>query len=154
MLKIINKILGVFNLSLGLKNKFKPLPTDFDSEHKEIWSKVSPYTMTSPERIYTLIESVKHIEKHKVAGAIVECGVWKGGSMMAAIDTLNIFGNTNRELYLYDTFEGMSEPGENDFDHNKETAKAQLSNRKKSEEDLIWAFSPIEQVQKIGRAHV
>ena len=47
-------------------------------------------------------------------GAVVECGVWKGGSMMAAALTLLRLGDTERDLYLYDTFEGMRRPTDED----------------------------------------
>ncbi|MGH9184340.1 MAG: TylF/MycF/NovP-related O-methyltransferase, partial [Acidimicrobiales bacterium] len=42
------------------------------------------------------------------------CGVWRGGSMMAAALTLLRLGDTSRDLYLYDTYTGMTEPGEED----------------------------------------
>lgn len=90
------------------------LPADFDPLHREIYAKVQDRTMTSPERIYSLIEAVRYIGRNNIPGAIVECGVWKGGSMMAAADMLLREGDTTRELFLYDTFEGMSEPGELD----------------------------------------
>ena len=45
-----------------------------------------------------------------IEGDIVECGVWRGGSMMAAALTLLRLGDTDRDLYLFDTFAGMPEP--------------------------------------------
>ena len=35
--------------------------------------------MTSYERSVSLIRAVEYIEKDKIEGDIVECGVWKGG---------------------------------------------------------------------------
>jgi hypothetical protein len=49
-----------------------------------------------------------------VPGAIVECGVWKGGSMMAAALTLLRLGVSDRDLYLFDTFQGMPPPTQED----------------------------------------
>jgi hypothetical protein len=46
--------------------------------------------------------------------AIVECGVWKGGSIMAALLTLRRLGDFGRDVYLYDTFTGMTEPTRED----------------------------------------
>src|SRR5689334_9427341 len=92
------------------RNKPRPLPSDFESLHKDIYGKVKESAMTSPERIYSLIEAVKYVETNQIPGAIVECGVWKGGSMMAVAETLKHLNSTSRELYLYDTFEGMSKP--------------------------------------------
>ena len=57
--------------------------------------------MTSPERVYTLIEAVKYVENNHIEGDIVECGVWKGGSMMAVAETLKHLRNTGRScIYM------------------------------------------------------
>lgn len=84
--------------------------------HASIWWQVKPYTMTSVERVVALCQSVAYLEKHRIPGAIVECGVWKGGSMMASALTLMTLGSTTRKLHLYDTFTGMTEPSPVDID--------------------------------------
>lgn len=85
-------------------------------EDKEILAAVKPYTMTSPARIMAVVQSVRYLLQEKVQGAFVECGVWKGGSMLAAALTLDKLGVDNRELYLFDTFTGMTKPSEEDVD--------------------------------------
>jgi O-methyltransferase len=87
---------------------------DFDAEDRDLVARVQPFTMTTPERIVALARSVEYLVDHGVEGAIVECGVWKGGSMMVAALTLARLGDTTRELFLFDTFEGMSEPTDAD----------------------------------------
>jgi len=72
--------------------------------------------MTSPERICALIESIKYVARHNIPGSIVECGVWKGGSMMAAALALQNLNHSDRDLYLFDTFEGMPKPTDADVD--------------------------------------
>ena len=66
--------------------------------------------MTSLDRRASLLGAVDHLVRHRIAGDIVECGVWRGGSMMLAALALMARGDTSRDLWLYDTFEGMSEP--------------------------------------------
>jgi hypothetical protein len=122
------------------------LPLDFDPIHVEIYKKIKDHTMTSPERIYSLIEAVRYVVKNRIPGAIVECGVWKGGSMMAVAETLRALGEESRELYLYDTFEGMSEPSEEDRTWAGEQAAVLLSDRDR-EKNKIWAYSTIETVR-------
>ncbi len=124
------------------------LPDDFDPEHREIYQKVQDRTMTSPERIYSLIEAVKYIGRNKIPGAIVECGVWKGGSMMAAAEALRLHGDVARELFLYDTFEGMSEPGELDKTWAGESATGLLAVDPDREKNLLWCYSTLETVQQ------
>jgi hypothetical protein len=88
--------------------------TEIDLEAKSIISKVQNYTMTSVERRFALINAVRYIASNQIAGDIVECGVWKGGSMMAVAYTLIEMADLNRNLYLFDTFEGMTEPSHHD----------------------------------------
>jgi O-methyltransferase len=47
-------------------------------------------------------------------GALAECGVWRGGSVLAMILTLQELEAAPRDIHLYDTFEGMTEPTEHD----------------------------------------
>jgi hypothetical protein len=86
-----------------------------DPESIEIVKSVQGYTMTSPERLFGLCEAVRSISRCDIPGAIVECGVWRGGSMMAAAKALLVAGQ-ERERFLFDTFEGMTEPPELDVD--------------------------------------
>ncbi len=91
------------------------LPHDFDAPTAATVEFVRPFTATSPERINALCESVRYLCDNWIPGAIVECGVWRGGSMMAAARTLIEKGDTTRELHLFDTFSGMVAPGDYDL---------------------------------------
>lgn len=85
-----------------------------DSEFEDIYRKCKDYTATSKERMYALFKAVEYIVKSKIPGDFVECGVWKGGSVMVIAHTLIKHNEINRKIYLYDTFEGMSEPTKED----------------------------------------
>jgi O-methyltransferase len=85
-------------------------PRDMDDEAVRIMSKALPHTMTTKQRLFSVVEAVRYVDRAAVPGAIVECGVWKGGSMLAAALTLGSLGVTDRELFLYDTFEGPTTP--------------------------------------------
>lgn len=98
-----------------LINAPPPLKSPYnDEEFREIYEVCSPYTMTSPERVSALIQAVKHVIVNDVPGAIVECGVWRGGSAIAFLLALIKNGATDREVFLFDTFAGMTEPTEQD----------------------------------------
>lgn len=99
------------------KPKPKPkdqLPSDYDQETREIWQAVRGRTMTHHARVQFLIQAVRYVERNSIPGAVVECGVWRGGSMLTVAHTLLRLGVTDRDLYLFDTFTGMSEPTERD----------------------------------------
>ena len=68
------------------------------------------------ERCYALYKAIQYITKGDILGDIVECGVWRGGSAMLAALTLIQNNQTHRKIYLYDTYEGMSEPTDKDID--------------------------------------
>lgn len=77
---------------------------------------VLPYTMTSIERITCLYESLEHIRENNIRGDVVECGVWKGGNIKGIIDYFDYHKMYDRNVYLYDTFTGMTEPEPQDID--------------------------------------
>src|SRR5438105_10434846 len=90
-----------------------------DRAYAEIFDKVAPYTMTAREGLettYALFQAVKYICQNNISGDIVECGVWRGGSMILVAYALDYFNDRTRDLYLYDTFAGMTEPSEIDID--------------------------------------
>jgi O-methyltransferase len=91
-------------------------PPDFTLQEREIWRFVEKCTMTSKERVASLVRAVQYVEHFGIPGAVVECGVWRGGSMMAVAKTLLAAGSTERELFLFDTYSGMPEPGLVDVD--------------------------------------
>lgn len=129
-------------------NKSRLWPIDFEESHKRIIEKIEPFTMTSPERIFGLVEAVKYLVKNKIEGDIVECGVWKGGSMLAIAEVLMEMNDLNRELYLYDTFEGMSQPTEYDMNFSDQKAEDLLKTNENKEENFIWAYSTLEAVKQ------
>jgi O-methyltransferase len=90
------------------------LPADFEPAEIEDYLNVSAYTLTGPVRVVSLIRSIRYLVHNHIAGDIVECGVWKGGSMMAVAKTLLRLHDRERRLWLYDTYEGMAQPTEAD----------------------------------------
>ena len=122
------------------------LPRDYDDAAQETIRQVKPWTMTSPEKLLALILSVRHVANHKIPGAVVECGVWRGGSMQAAARTLLEVGDTSRELYLFDTYEGMSPPTDKDRRGHDGAAATELL-RMISRESVVWAVATLEDVQ-------
>ena len=73
-----------------------------------------PYSVTGVPRLVALIEAVRHCARADVPGALAECGVWRGGSVVAMILTLQECGAADRDIYLYDTFGPMPYMGEHD----------------------------------------
>lgn len=76
-------------------------------------STIQNNTMCSAKRIETLRNALDAITAKGIEGDFVECGTWRGG-LAALMLHYAIEGSQNRKLYIYDTFEGMPEPGQND----------------------------------------
>lgn len=68
------------------------------------------------ETIYAAYNNVKYIVENKIPGDIVECGVWRGEITQLAALTMIHLKDTSRKIYLYDTFEGMPKPEDEDLD--------------------------------------
>ncbi len=115
----------------------------------DLYRQCKEYSMTSLERMFGLYQAVCYIIKNNIPGDFVECGVWKGGSAMMMALILNRYHETNRKLYLYDTFEGMSEPTEMDKTAKGTEAAALMKNKRNKESDTsVWCYSPLEEVKK------
>jgi hypothetical protein len=112
---------------------------DLSTADRQIVERVAPYTMTGPERRASLIGAIDHLVRHRIEGDIVECGVWRGGSMMAAALALMARGDTTRRLWLYDTFEGMSAPTE--ADRGIDGASAQSKLERAPRDAPVWAVA-------------
>jgi O-methyltransferase len=130
------------------KQKLPDCPPDFTAIDIEIYNAVTPYTMTTPERVFSLVNAIQYLEKNQITGAMVECGVWKGGSSMAMALTLKKLGSENRDIYLYDTFAGMPAPKDVDVSIKGNPAHKKFSKRKTSEDSSNWCFAPFEEVKK------
>ena len=100
-------------------------PVDFADGDIALHKRVAPYTMTSPERIVAVADACRYIARRRIRGDLVECGVWRGGSSMAAALTL-LEARDVRDLYLFDTFAGMTEPTAEDRVHSGESATSVL----------------------------
>ncbi|MGH8505192.1 MAG: TylF/MycF/NovP-related O-methyltransferase [Stenotrophobium sp.] len=98
------------------------VPEDMSPRDRAILERVRPYTMTSALRIEALTGAVRYCLAAEIPGAFAECGVWRGGSVMAMLLTLLEQGVRDRDVYLYDTFEGMTTPTKEDTSAFEEPA--------------------------------
>ena len=135
------------------KPKRKPLtfPRYYDEETRAVIRAVRPWTMTSKEKLFALVTAVRYVVDQRIPGDIVECGVWRGGSMQAIARVLAQRGSTDRELHLFDTFEGMPPPSDDDIQRGGPSATELLATKPKTA--WVWAIADLEDV-KAGMAHV
>ncbi|PWT71921.1 MAG: macrocin O-methyltransferase [Bacteroidetes bacterium] len=130
-------------------NLDEDFPSDFSESEKENVASVKKMTMTSMERLVVLSRAIDHLVNQKIEGDIVECGVWRGGSMMLIAKKLRQLKEQSRNLYLFDTFEGMSEPSKEDVSAvDNQTAENLLAKSDRLVGNNVWCYSALDEVKK------
>ena len=118
------------------------------SEDREIIEQVKPYSMQTRIRIYSLLRAVEYVIEQKIPGDFVECGVWRGGGMMAIALKLVKMGIKDRYLRLYDTFEGMSSPKRVDVQSRTGISAQALLDEDLTKSSGIWAVASLNEVRQ------
>lgn len=146
---ILNALLRPTGYEIARTAKANLLPADFAVEDWQIINGVRPYTMAKTvERIFATIDATRYVITAGIPGSIVECGVWRGGMMMAAARMLLALGELSRHLYLFDTFEGMSEPGQTDINaQGKSAAVAYGQAPRLPSGGVDWCYASIDEVR-------
>ena len=122
------------------------IQVDMDPGFLPIYEKSKTQTMTSMANMYALHKAVQYIADAKIPGDIVECGVWKGGSMMIAALTLEYMGDVDRQLWLYDTYAGMAQPTDRDVDPYGRSPQQRWQNAESGDINT-WCMAPLDEVK-------
>lgn len=141
-----NTLNAISSLVAKLRRNAKDLPLDFDEGFREIYARCRPFTMTSAERMYALYKAVEYVLRARIPGDFVECGVWRGGSGMIVALSLLKWGVRDRVIHLYDTYEGMSAPGERDRDVHGGNAQEMFEGTRRSN-GTGWCSAGLKEVR-------
>lgn len=124
------------------------IPVDIkEAAFQKLYNLCKPFTMTSAERMYSLYKAVNYILENNIPGDFIECGVWKGGSALLIAKMLADKNIVDRKVILYDTYEGMSEPTEQDKNTVGQSATSLLKESSIEIQDSIWCYSSFEEVK-------
>jgi hypothetical protein len=121
---------------------------DLSTEDRDIIERVLPFTMLSPDRLYAFMQATRHVVRTNVPGGIVECGVWKGGAVMASLLTMRQMNRADRDYFLYDTFAGMPAPTAADKQYDGEALAAAFAKRQLSEDTSSWCRGEFSEVER------
>ena len=116
-------------------------------EQEKIIDFCKPFTQTGRERLFALLRSVEYLVRNNIPGAMVECGVWKGGSVMAIAMMLELL-QEKRELYLFDTFTGMPQGEKVDVDLDGHDQEWYLKQNNLQKGNGKWNESSLSEVKK------
>ncbi len=129
----------------GVLREMFPEASDLDLHRL---AEAAPFTMTSPERLWALRGAVKYVVERGVPGDFAETGVWRGGSSMLIAYSLLDLGASQRNIWLYDTFEGMPAPSERDVQVlGGETAQKHFEAERTGEDSSAWCNAPLDEVR-------
>ena len=126
---------------------------DLDERERMIYLEVVLEAAQTPESIATLARAIHYIIANDIPGDFVECGVYKGASIVCIIRTLQAIGVTDRRIWLYDTFEGFPKPEPIDVFY-KQTPEDDWSvktwerlKRKNDSGGSDWCYGPLDEVK-------
>lgn len=145
VLNLVATIHGVRQSTLAYPGRAVPLPDVVDKDFYALLDKAFPYSMSGlygfVDSFYSLYQMVNYVVKHEIPGDFVECGCYAGGMSLLAALTFMKQGDTSRNFYLFDTFEGMPAPTVEDG------AGVGLAFAANTENDQPWAKMDIAAVR-------
>jgi len=123
-------------------------PVEASQEEIQSIELCKKFSMTSYERMYATLSATKYVIHNQIQGDFVECGVWRGGNSILMAMTLSQMDIKDRKIFLFDTFEGMTEPSKHDKDDSGLPASRLLEKADKGNGENIWCIASIEDVKK------
>ena len=147
--KVMEKNIGFVKL-----RSEKNIPSFVGNDFLEIYSRNREATMVNWDALYTNFCPARYVVESGIEGDVVECGVLEGGSIILLAESLKLFGDVSRKVFLYDTFEGMSDPTDLDIMlsdpntsaknmHFKGMGKANISRLNKNLDTMDYAKSNV-----------
>lgn len=117
----------------------------------EFYDIVKKHSMTSIDRINVLFDCLEHIRYNNIEGDMVECGVWEGGNIIGIIKYLLNHKIYDRKIWLYDTFNGLTEPSNYDYTEtggmDNSEVKKHWNQNKINDTTNNWCYSDLDSVK-------
>lgn len=123
-------------------------PAELTADERDIIDYVKSRRLTSVEepRIWATVMACRYVIERGIDGDFVECGVWRGGLALAAAAMFRHHG-WKRRVYLFDTFAGMTVPGEGDIRiADNAPALPEFQDRDRATHNE-WCYAPLDEVR-------
>jgi hypothetical protein len=114
-IKLLKKFLFLagFSLTRITNNSLKPVELNEDENKIIDYVRANNLSMCTTLNLQQTAIACKYIVMNKIPGDFVECGVYKGGNALIAAKIFDLY-KSEKKVYLFDTFSGMSEPSKYD----------------------------------------
>lgn len=143
MKRIVNFVKNVLGPTVAAPDESRLLLAH-ERRQREIIERYLPLTMIGVSGLLANLDAIDYLSRNQIRGSVVECGVWRGGSMGAMAERLLDNNDDQRDLFLFDTFAGMTTPTEHD---DRSGVPAMVKFRAEQREaHNEWCFSPLETV--------
>tara|TARA_B100001123_G_C15223157_1_gene992101 strand:- start:923 stop:1246 length:324 start_codon:yes stop_codon:yes gene_type:complete len=102
-------------------------------------------------------EALLYCNQNKINGSYVECGVMKGKHPIIACNTIQQNNLDVIDIYMYDTYEGLTKPGQ--YDYSTENPIYHMDNKKvietweskkTGENTSSWCYCSLENVTPLN----
>jgi hypothetical protein len=143
-----NRLLSVIGLKVvPVGAAHKRFPVEIAESDQAAFRHVRDQQLStsSDERLFATIMACRYVAEHDIAGDFVECGVWRGGNSIIAAHVFRNLGS-GKNVWLFDTFAGMTEPTKEDINYRGERAQERFGNTRKGV-GSDWCYAPLEEVQ-------
>jgi hypothetical protein len=132
---------------------------DITDDEQKLIADLRPLAATSLESLVSTLRAVQYVLDAGIPGALLECGVFNGAQVALMLRVLLHNGVTDRDVYAYDTFSGMPEPGTEDVcvqvagsldsPPPGTPARAIWTSLRRDDGSSGWVNTPIDQVQAL-----
>ena len=154
MKKLLKRSAVSFIRSLGysihpINDQYHNIAVELDDSDVDLIKHVldGGLTMTSVPRLVNTLKSCRYVVENKIPGDFVECGVWRGGNGILAKKLFNAL-NSQRRVWMFDTFEGMTEPTEFDVAAQTKRRASEKYNASQLDTHNEWCFASLNDVRK------
>lgn len=148
IVRAVNKLLAVAGLKITrAKDAEQQFPVEISNSDRKVFRYVRDNNLStsSNERLFATIMACRHVAERGIQGDFVECGVWRGGNSIIAADIFKSLAS-NRKVWLFDTFAGMTEPTAADVNSRGESADKKYAHSVRGDHNE-WCYASLEEVQ-------
>ena len=121
-------------------------PTYVEPEFIALLRKYRAKTMVPWGGLHMAFRAARYIAKSQLPGAVVECGVWRGGCSFIMAEAISQICGPAYDFYMYDTYAGMSEPAEMDASSSGSAIQFFKNARRKKNGAIDWCYASVDEV--------
>jgi hypothetical protein len=126
-------------------------PAYVEPEFITLLRKYRDKTMVPWGGLHMAFRAARYVAKNQLPGAVVECGVWRGGCSFIMAETISQVCGPAYDFYMYDTYAGMSEPTEMDASSSGSAIQFLKSAKRKKNGAVAWCYASIDEVSNNAR---